>query len=158
MKTLTKRLALVIGAAVLLIGMPACSAASSQSAESASTESGSNTVTDENFSAERDKYDLKLASCLRGKGMDVKDPRPGEGITEDSPEIREAASVCMKELGDPPTPAVKPGTAEYEKQQRAFISCLRERGNSITEPKQGDALSIPESVTDEDLAACDLAA
>ncbi|MDI6022709.1 hypothetical protein QBL02_04030 [Leucobacter sp. UT-8R-CII-1-4] len=158
MNTLTKRLTLVIGAAVLLIGLPACSAASSQSAEGATAEGGSNTVTDENFSAERDKYDLKLAGCLRDKGFDVKDPRPGEGITEDSPEIREAASVCMAELGDPPTPAIKPGSPEYEKQQRAFISCLRERGNDVTEPKQDEALSIPESVTDEDLAACDLVA
>lgn len=156
MNTLTKRLTLAIGAAVLLIGLPACSAASSQQNEGAA--SGSNTVTDENFSAERDKYDLKLAGCLREKGFDVKDPRPGEGITEDSPEIREAASTCMKELGDPPTPAIKPGSAEYEKQQRAFISCLRDRGIDITEPKQGEALSVPESVTDEDFAACDLAA
>jgi hypothetical protein len=155
MNTLAKRLSLVIGAAVLLIGLPACGAVSSQSAEHSA--GGSNTVTDENFSAERDKYDLKLAGCLREKGFDVKDPRPGEGITEDSPGIREAASTCMKELGDPPTPAIKPGSAEYTQQQRAFISCLRERGIEITEPKQDEALSIPESVTEEDLAVCDLA-
>ncbi|MGR4010456.1 hypothetical protein [Leucobacter sp. 1207-22] len=156
MNPLTKRLTLALGAAVLLIGLPACSAASGQTPEGATDSGGSPTVTEDNFSAERDKYDLSLAGCLRDKGFDVKDPRPGEGITEDSPEIREAASVCMQELGDPPTPAIKPGSPEYEKQQRAFISCLRERGNEVTDPKQGDALSIPESVTEEDLAACDL--
>ena len=155
MNTLKKRFALVLGSAVLLIGLSACSAAPSQNSESATDGGGSTAVTDDNFSAERDKYDLSLAGCIRDKGFEVKDPRPGEGITEDSPEIREAASACMKELGDPPIPAFKPGSAEYETQQRAFISCLRERGNEVTDPKQGVALSIPESVTEEDLIACE---
>lgn len=102
----------------------------------------------------RDAYDLKLAQCLRSKGLDVKDPQPGQGIRENSPGIRAAASECMREIGAPPTNL----TSEDEKKIAASYlksaKCFRERGYDVPDPAPKQALVVPERASDSDVAAC----
>jgi hypothetical protein len=114
-----------------------------------------NQVSESDFSSARDAYDLKLAGCLRAKGLDVADPAPGKGIQESSPEINAAASKCMAELGDPPTVTPsKAGKAELRKVQLKQTACLREKGYDVEDPTPDGALMVPEDATQEDIEAC----
>lgn len=106
------------------------------------------------FSAARDAYDLKLAQCLRDAGFDVKDPKPGEGITETAEGINEAASVCMGEIGDPPTSGGKVDETEMLETMLGWAECLRERGITVEEPQLGQAFFVPEDASPEELATC----
>jgi hypothetical protein len=114
---------------------------------------GQPTTADE-FSAARDAYDLELAQCLRDQGLDVKDPLPGAGITEDSPEIRAAASECMAEIGDPPSSEGIAASPEDVERALKQAECLRELGYEIQEPTADDIGFIPAEVTDEDFETC----
>lgn len=114
-----------------------------------------NQVSESEFSSARDAYDLKLAGCLREKGHDVKDPKPGEGIQESSAEINAAASECMAEIGDPPT--VAPSKQEAAKQRQRLldqVKCLREKGYEVEDPGSEMAFTIPEDAKQEDVDAC----
>lgn len=133
------------------VSLPACGGED----PAAPTPSGANRVSEQNFSAARDAYDVKLAGCLRGKGLDVKDPAPGQGIQESSPEINAAASKCMAELGDPPT--VAPSKADQAEGRKLLLEqtrCLREKGYDVEDPGPEMALTIPEDATQEDVDAC----
>jgi hypothetical protein len=117
--------------------------------------SGGATPTDEaSFSAARDAYDLKLAECLRGKGLDVKDPEPGMGIQESSEEINAAASICMQEIGDPPVYESPLSDTELHEVYLALAECYRDLGYEVVDPRIGEAFVIPETATDADMAAC----
>jgi hypothetical protein len=114
-----------------------------------------NQVSERDFSSARDAYDLKLARCLRSKGLDVADPEPGKGIQESSPEINAAASKCMAELGDPPAVAPsKAGKAELRKVQLKQTACLREKGYDVDDPGPDASLIVPKNASQEDIEAC----
>lgn len=59
---------------------------------------------DENAPSEEEVFeqDLKLAECLRENGVDVSDPRPGEGLTlpmdPDDDEHTRALTTCSEEV------------------------------------------------------------
>ena len=134
-----------------LVSLPACGTSDSAPA---SGEQPRNQVSEQDFEGARDAYDLKLARCLRGKGFDVNDPEPGQGIRESSPEINAAGSKCMAELGDPPMVAKsKSDEAETRKRLLEEAACLREKGYEVEDPSSG-ALTIPENTTQEDMDAC----
>ena len=135
-----------------LVSLPACGADETAPASRATP---GNQVSERDFSSARDAYDLELAGCLRGKGLDVKDPKPGQGIQESSPEIVAAASKCMAELGDPPTVAVsKSGEAARRKVALEQAACLRGKGYDVKDPSPDQALIVPENATQEDVDAC----
>lgn len=135
-----------------LVSLPACGAGEDAPA---SGDTPRNQVSERDFSSARDAYDLKLAGCLRGKGLDVKDPAPGMGIQESSPEINAAASKCMAELGDPPAVAPsKAGEAAARKLQLEQAACLRDKGHDVRDPSPEEALTVPENATQEDIDAC----
>ena len=106
------------------------------------------------FQAARDAYDLELAQCLRDAGFDVKDPAPGQGITESLPGIEEAASACMTEIGDPPRPDAQVDETEMLNAMLKEAECLRDRGIEVDEPQLGEAFLVPADATEEDIAAC----
>lgn len=106
------------------------------------------------FQAARDAYDLKLAQCLRDAGFDVKDPQPGKGITETGEGLEAAASVCMRELGDPPRPDAQMDETEALEAMLVWADCLRDRGLEVVEPRLGEAFVLPDDATDEDVDAC----
>lgn len=140
--------AAVIAVALLLAG---CSAAPTTGGSGTTPEAPSGNA---GFSAARDAYDLKLAQCLRDAGFDVKDPQPGEGITETGEDLNAAASVCMAELGDPPRPDAQMDETEALNTMLGWAECLRERGIEVIEPKLGEAFVLPDDATDEDVEAC----
>jgi hypothetical protein len=140
--------------AAILLTLAGCSApADSGNAPGASGGSGGSSASAE-FSAARDAYDLKLAQCLRDSGLDVKDPQPGQGIQESSEEINAAASICMKELGDPPVSESPMDDSEILATHLTWASCFRELGYEVEEPVTGQAFVSPADATDEDYAAC----
>lgn len=142
--------------AALLLTLAGCSTpASTGDAPVASTGTGGGAaVSEAEFSAARDAYDLLLAECLRGKGLDVKDPQPGQGIQESSEEINAAASTCMSEIGDPPTAESPMSDVELLTMQLAWAQCFRDLGYGVTEPSIGQAFGIPDAATDDEIAAC----
>jgi hypothetical protein len=141
--------------AAILLTLAGCSApADSGNAPGASGGSGGSSASDAEFSAARDAYDLKLAQCLRDSGLDVKDPQPGQGIQESSEEINAAASICMKELGDPPVSESPMDDSEILATHLTWASCFRELGYEVEEPVTGQAFVSPADATDEDYAAC----
>ena len=143
-------LASAIGLTLLLAGCTGGTSGEGESETSATNSTGGNA----GFSAARDAYDLKLAQCLRDAGFDVKDPKPGEGITETAEGINEAASVCMGEIGDPPMFEGKVDETEMLETMLGWAECLRERGITVEEPQLGQAFFVPEDASPEDLATC----
>jgi hypothetical protein len=54
-----------------------------------------------NDPAQQDKF-RKYAECMRKNGVDMKDPKPGEGLAlpdGNDPKVDAAAKVCAKQLG-----------------------------------------------------------
>jgi hypothetical protein len=145
--------ALAAGAAVLF-ALAACSAAAGGAAAPTASAGGGAVVSDEEFSAARDAYDLKLAQCMRDKGLDVKDPQPGQGIQESGEEINAAASTCMQEIGDPPVYQSPLSDTEMLDMQLTWAACFRDHGLEVDEPKLGQVFVIPEGATDDDIAEC----
>lgn len=142
--------------AAILLTLAGCSAPAEYGGPTSSSTSGGEgaAVSDADFSAARDAYDLKLAQCLRDTGLDVKDPQPGQGIQESSAEIDEAASTCMREIGDPPTVASPLSDAEILSTYLVWADCFRDAGFEVVEPVSGQAFVVPEDASAEVLAAC----
>ncbi|MET0854752.1 MAG: hypothetical protein ABWY30_08975 [Microterricola sp.] len=111
-------------------------------------------LSDAEFAAARDAYDMKVAQCLRDKGFDVKDPKPGEGIVEDLPGINEAGSACYEELGDPPTAGKQLTDAEQMDSMMRTVECLREKGYDVPDPSVETGIRGTETVPESDLTIC----
>lgn len=152
--TLPRPIAGFAAAAAILVALAGCAAPAETGAPTSTPGGKGAAVSDADFSAARDAYDLKLAQCLRDKGLDVKDPQPGQGIQESSPEINEAASTCMSEIGDPPTVASPQSDAEILSTYLKWADCFRDAGFEVTEPVSGQAFVVPEDASAEVLAAC----
>jgi hypothetical protein len=157
--TISSRLAAGIGGTALLVlalaGCGETDGPAKTGAAPASEKPVASVVSDSDLSAARDAYDLKVAECLRGKGFKVKDPQPGEGITETLPGINKAGSECMATIGDPPTVAVtKEGDAEQLKIALGWADCLRGLGYQVEEPKSQQAFIMPQDATTKDIEKC----
>ncbi|WP_120338740.1 hypothetical protein [Cryobacterium soli] len=151
---LSRTLAGFTATAAILVILAGCAAPAETSSPTSASGGDGASVSDAAFQAARDAYDLKLAQCLRDKGLDVKDPQPGQGIQESSPEINEAASTCMREIGDPPTAASSMSDAETLTLQLKWADCFRQAGFGVSEPTSGQAFVIPNDASDEVVAAC----
>ncbi len=107
--------------------------------------------------AERYEMGLKFAQCMREHGVDVDDPKPGEGIqlkVEGSREVAEAAmEACKEYVPEPP-----PGENEAAREDMlAYAECMRENGvEAFEDPKPGEGINIgPEIVEDPDFEAAE---
>jgi hypothetical protein len=156
--SISARLAAGIGGtAVLILALAGCGGdeKAKAGAAPASDKPAGSAVSSSDHSAARDGYDLKVAQCLREKGFKVKDPQPGEGITEELPGIRKAGSECMAEIGDPPTVAMtKEEDAELLKTSLRWADCLRDLGYQVEEPKSQQAFIMPKEATEKDIEKC----
>jgi pyruvate/2-oxoglutarate dehydrogenase complex dihydrolipoamide acyltransferase (E2) component len=98
---------------------------------------------------DRDAAMLAHARCMREHGVDVPDPKPGEGerITiaegDDESKVDEAMKACesiVEDLG------VKPSKEELDKQfdmALKFAKCMREHGVDMPDPKrEGDGIQM----------------
>jgi hypothetical protein len=95
---------------------------------------------------------LKHARCMREHGVDVPDPKPGQGGVvmvgpDDQPPdlraARRAEEACAKHMRDVPPPKI----SEEEKREMrdaalAHARCMREQGIDFPDPKFGPDGSI----------------
>lgn len=109
--------------------------------------------------AERHEMELAFAACLREHGIDVADPKPGDGvridIQGDPAEANAAIEQCRHLLpdgGEPP---------EDDPQERermlAFAQCMRDNGvASFADPEPGEGTHAgPEQFEDPDFESAE---
>jgi hypothetical protein len=143
-----------LAAPAMALVLSACGSDASPTASSGTPSPSSSTSTSTDFDAARDAYDLKLAQCMRDRGLDIKDPAPGVGITESGPEVNAAASACMTKIGNPP--AHHFSDEEKKALQERLLKeaeCLRGLGYKVPDPVEG-SLSL-DHVSDADFASCE---
>ncbi|WP_433610036.1 hypothetical protein [Prescottella agglutinans] len=140
--------AALLAVPVLAVMVSACTKAGPPSTEP-STVAGASTATT------RDEYDLQLAKCLRDAGFDVKDPAPGQGITESSPEIMEAAPACMRKLGNPPVQESSLSDTEKLDLGLKAAACIRDKGfPDFPDPTLETPIFLPVEVPSEKVEDC----
>lgn len=109
--------------------------------------------------AERHEKELEFAQCMRDHGIDVADPKPGEGVqiqVEGDPAATDAAMAECQPL----LPDGGPGE-EFDPEERekmlAFAQCMRDSGvESFVDPKEGEGVHLgPEQAEDPDFEAAD---
>jgi hypothetical protein len=140
--------AALLGAPLLLLGLTACigGPAADETATSKTTQPQGSSTEDE-LSQALDVWNVTMVQCLREEGLDVADPKAGEGFPElkgDDAIVKAATTTCSDKIGDPPTMAGNDRTTDAEniKQGTAIAQCLRDAGYEATDPTKDQALSI----------------
>ncbi|MDP8975873.1 MAG: hypothetical protein M3N28_05835 [Actinomycetota bacterium] len=140
--------------AVAALAAVACGGTGTQREGVASVTDGKGAAskTDEQRGGQRakdpEKAMLDFARCMREHGVDMPDPKSGEGGTfrfeapqggmqaPDEPKFMEADKACRHLMGDAGSPQLSP---EDQKQVQdamlAFARCMRERGVEVPDPQ-----------------------
>jgi hypothetical protein len=90
-----------------------------------------------------EEYALKHAQCMREHGIDVPDPKPGQGLIMNggiaNPEaVERATRACEKEIGKPPMPELSAeDQREFREAALKHARCMREHGIDIPDPTFG---------------------
>jgi hypothetical protein len=90
-----------------------------------------------------EEYALENAECLRRHGVDVPDPKPGQGLLMDSRDVNpekfeRAQRACEKELGKPPVPELsEEEQREFREAALKFARCMRAQGIDMADPTFG---------------------
>ncbi|MEV6109613.1 hypothetical protein AB0M28_33635 [Streptomyces sp. NPDC051940] len=111
-------------------------------------------------SLSRDEQVLRYARCLRENGVDVADPKPGEGIqlSATTPAEKEkqdkALEACRAFAGAPPS---EEDNAEEREDMLKYAACMRDNGvEAFKDPKPGEGINVgPEIVEDPDFKAAE---
>jgi len=87
-------------------------------------------------SASREEARLEFAECMRGHGVEMEDPQPGQNITveDDDPTTKKALAACDGKLGN----GQELSAGEDEELQEgalAFAQCMRDEGIDMGDPK-----------------------
>jgi predicted small secreted protein len=112
---------------------------------------GSSASGDGEGTAEQEEARLEFAECMRGHGVDMPDPQPGQngviiggtkgpggkttGIDPDDPQTKKALAACKGKLGDlgqEPSPEEQ---EEFKEDALAFAECMREHGVDMPDPQ-----------------------
>lgn len=157
-------LAALASVPLLVLGLAACSPASS----GADSASGSGAKSDSQVASDALAWDVANAQCMRGEGIDVPDPSSdgtsrglnlGDGVDMDA--LGRASEKCAVEvtadLGPRPvTASEKKAQQEGAAEMRKTNECLREKGFDVSDPVAGGSgvSGGLENVPDEALAAC----
>jgi hypothetical protein len=104
---------------------------------------------------QRSAWEAKFRSCLSGKGFDL--PKDGKiDFGDRQAAYKVAEDSCLKKVGQPPTGGK--GSAEdiRKGKEKALqsVQCLRKLGYKVEDPKAGNAVMIPDDVSQKDLNAC----
>lgn len=105
-------------------------------------------------------WSLSYATCMREHGIDMPDPKPGEGLAlpMGGPGMEatvEASDACRAELGDPPVAeGEQPTDRELQERQLKLVQCLREHGVDVPDPQPGQGIGLDLSWPAEALQAC----
>jgi hypothetical protein len=90
-----------------------------------------------------EEYALENAECLRRHGVDVPDPKPGQGLLMDSRDVNpqkfeRAQRACERELGKPPVPELsEEEQREFREAALKFARCMRAEGIDMKDPTFG---------------------
>ncbi|TDC82683.1 hypothetical protein [Actinomadura sp. 7K507] len=91
----------------------------------------------------KDEMGVKFAQCMRENGIQMEDPKPGEGIkiqSKGGPEKRAAMERAMEACRkyNPQANASGPPDPEQQERGRKFAECMRENGvEKFPDPKPG---------------------
>lgn len=93
---------------------------------------------------------VKFAACLRGHGIDIPDPKPGQGLAgvlnsamrgSGRHNVQQAVAACRRYL---PAGSGKDSGGVNQKQLE-LASCLRAHGIDVPDPKPGQGLRLPKT-------------
>ena len=90
-----------------------------------------------------EEYALEHARCMREHGIDVPDPKPGQGIimngsVANPEELERATRACERELGKPPMPELSAkDQREFREAALRHARCMREHGIDFPDPTFG---------------------
>lgn len=109
--------------------------------------------------AERHEKELEFAQCMRDHGIDMEDPKPGEGMKIQVDGDPAATDAAMAEC-NPLLPGGGPGEGpdpEEQAKMLEFAQCMRDNGvESFEDPKEGEGVHLgPEQFDDPDFEAAD---
>ena len=103
---------------------------------------------DEQRAKDPEKAMLDFARCMRDHGVDMPDPkpgqggmvtfeaRPGDGPLPDESKFMEADKACRHLMGDAGPPELSPkDQKEAQDAMLAFARCMRERGVEVPDPQ-----------------------
>jgi hypothetical protein len=100
--------------------------------------------------AEQEEAQLEFTECMRGHGVEMEDPKPGQrgvimgiskdgekstGVNPEDPATKKALAACQSklgELGQPPSPEEQ---EEFKEDALAFAQCMREHGIEMPDPR-----------------------
>ena len=139
------RTAAALACAVCAVGlMTGCSQGSK--ADSASEASASATSGDD--------YLLKMAKCMRDKGIDVSDPDSNGNVQfPDNEAANKAAQECEQTVG--PAPGTE-DLAKPETQQDLVkaAECLRNEGYDVPDPEAGKGIQLNGDIPQDVMSKC----
>ena len=155
----TPRLAWVAVVAAMAVLAAACGSertegvASVGQGEGTASRSGQQGQQDaEQRAKDPEKAMLDFARCMRDHGVDMPDPKPGEGaITRfeapsdgaplpDQSKFVEADKACRHLMGDAGPPDLSPeDQKEMQDAMLAFTRCMRDHGVDVPDPQPGGA-------------------
>jgi hypothetical protein len=102
---------------------------------------------------EMEEYALRSAECLRQHGIDVPDPKPGQGLLMDNrdvnpEEFERAQRACEKKLGKPPALELsEEEQREFREAALKFARCMRAHGIDMSDPTFGTNGEVKIQVT-----------
>ena len=163
----TSSLAALASVPLLVLGLAACSPASSGS----DSASGSGVKSDSQVASDALAWDVANAQCMRDAGFDVPDPssdgtsqglKVGDGVDMDA--LGRASEKCTAEVTGDLGPRPVSSSEEKARQEGAAEvleanECLREKGFDVSDPVPGGSGVSKglENVPDADLKACGVA-
>lgn len=86
--------------------------------------------------AAREEAGLALAECMRRHGVEVEDPKPGQGIAleDDDPATKKALAACNDKLGGAGQELSSGEEGELREGALAFAQCMRKEGIDMGDP------------------------
>jgi hypothetical protein len=147
-RTQTLLAALLLG---LMLTVAGCGSDGGSDGDIASATGKESTESKDSATKEdREAFGLKFAKCMRDHGIDMEDPKPGEGIrlqiTPDKVEtMKKAQDACKKYLPQ------KDGATGKERSTKIleFAQCMRKNGvEDFPDPKDG-RMSMKKELADD---------
>ncbi|HYJ22780.1 MAG TPA: hypothetical protein VEW07_12260 [Solirubrobacterales bacterium] len=88
-------------------------------------------------SASVEEAGLEFAECMRGHGVEMEDPKPGQNITipDDEPTTKNALAACDGKLADAGRELSAEEGEEFREGWLAFTGCMREQGIDLADPR-----------------------
>jgi len=128
------RLAATLGAAALMLGLAACGGDDDAAGD------------DRLSTADVQRAGVRYAECMRERGFDVPDPKPGLAgarsllIDDDQrtkPGYRQAAEECRRHLEGLSAQISDEQRAQIEEARLEFARCMRDEGFDVPDPRPG---------------------